>query len=64
MANPKYVGIIKLEYVGEDPISLDARMVKVFTRVSLEKGDVVYVPEMLGRLWLKKPYFQEAKKGK
>lgn len=64
MANPKYVGIIKLEYIGVDPILLDARMVKVFTRVSLEKGDVVYVPEMLGRLWLKKPYFQEAVKPK
>ena len=64
MASPKYVGIIKLEYIGEDPILLDARMVKVFERISLEKGDVVYVPSMLGKLWLKKPFFQEAVKPK
>ena len=59
MATPVYVGISKLVYTGTDPIILDARMVKEFKRVELVQGDVVYVPTMLGRLWLKKPFFEE-----
>lgn len=65
MAAPVYVGISKLVYTGTDPIVLDARMVKEFQRVELVAGDIVYVPTMLGRLWLKKPFFEEYKvKGK
>lgn len=65
MAAPVYVGISKLVYTGSDPIVLDARMVKEFKKVELEAGDIVYVPAMLGRLWLKKPFFEEYKaKGK
>ncbi len=51
------VGLMKLLYTGNTPISLDAAMVGVFRKVVIYPNQLVLLPEMLGRHWVKKPFF-------
>ena len=51
------IGLMRLRYTGETSISLDASMVGVYRKVTIEPNQSVLLPEMLGRHWVKKPFF-------
>lgn len=59
MATRHNVGVMALEYMGEEPYTLNAQPVDVFEPVLCKKGDVLVVPKLYGRDLVKKPFFVE-----